>query len=739
MINFSKGFLKLAGSVLASLLTLTGTVSAASAEEVSPRIVGGYTATIADAPWQVALIRASASNNYQGQFCSGSLISTQWIVTAAHCVDDMSASDVLVQAGSVTLSQSKLTGRQIAEIIVHPNWTTSTFRNDIALLRLDSPVTPSAGKIQPIKLPSSSVAESTFLRVTGWGATDNDGESYPTTLRKTSLRVLADSACSNQFDDYSSSTQLCAGLGNFDVTSDCTGDSGGPLSYQISGTWYLAGLVSYGSADGCISGSPSVETRVSGFTSWISENTRSLTGSIQGNLLLPAGDNVYEATELVVTQDKPGNVSATLINQNGQNVNLGTKSLTLRSGLYTANYPLSLSNPLISGLGQGTYRIEFSSDTESPGGSVNLNILNGNILSATVNLDSTSYYPFKDGYLDSIDVEVNTLGAGDQFVPFKSASVQLYVDGQLIKSCSIGKKLSGYGSCALDVTSAPLSLSGKVRVQYEDLNGSVGVVESEEFALRETTISGANISSSEGEIYPVVDNFLDSTTLSVEIPTSIEGEVGLLNSKVTVSRDSKVVFTWKLTKSGAYSKKWNGKDGSSVKPGIYTATIYATGGNGQTFTASVDIVVNGQSWKNKSKTVTHSPKAALPYYVSYDDEACTYSGSYINVYTWGYGATCYGNVSVPSSARSAMGAGVDVKVTAIVRISNNTGLYCGTFEIAETTSDEKDICSSKTYTWNMGYIMDQESSLELNFWGGTGKTKYRIDSIKLIYSWRILE
>lgn len=142
MINFSKGFLKLAGSVLASLLTLTGTVSAASAEEVSPRIVGGYTATIADAPWQVALIRASASNNYQGQFCSGSLISTQWIVTAAHCVDDMSASDVLVQAGSVTLSQSKLTGRQIAEIIVHPNWTTSTFRNDIALLRLDSPVTP---------------------------------------------------------------------------------------------------------------------------------------------------------------------------------------------------------------------------------------------------------------------------------------------------------------------------------------------------------------------------------------------------------------------------------------------------------------------------------------------------------------------------------------------------------------------------------------------------------------------
>jgi hypothetical protein len=149
--------------------------------------------------------------------------------------------------------------------------------------------------------------------------------------------------------------------------------------------------------------------------------------------------------------------------------------------------------------------------------------------------------------------------------------------------------------------------------------------------------------------------------------------------------------------------------------------------------------VNSQSWKNKSSTVYHTPKAALPYYYSYDDEACTYSGNYINVYTWGYGATCYGYVSVPSSARSAMSAGVDVKVTATVRISNNTGLYCGTFEISETTAGEKDICSSKTYTWNMGTIMDQESRLELNFWGGTGKTKFRIDSIKLTYSWRILE
>ncbi|HEX9925419.1 MAG TPA: trypsin-like serine protease [Anaerolineae bacterium] len=81
---------------------------------ITPQIVGGTLASPGEYPWQVALVTASQANPYNGQFCGGSLIAPQWVLTAAHCVVDAGsvsapgAVDVLV--GILKLSSGPTNG-----------------------------------------------------------------------------------------------------------------------------------------------------------------------------------------------------------------------------------------------------------------------------------------------------------------------------------------------------------------------------------------------------------------------------------------------------------------------------------------------------------------------------------------------------------------------------------------------------------------------------------------------------
>ena len=68
--------------------------------------------------------------------------------------------------------------RTVAEIILHPNYDSFTSDNDIALLRLSSPVT-FTDYIRPVCLAASDSVfnNGTDSWVTGWGAVEEGGES----------------------------------------------------------------------------------------------------------------------------------------------------------------------------------------------------------------------------------------------------------------------------------------------------------------------------------------------------------------------------------------------------------------------------------------------------------------------------------------------------------------------------------------------------------------------------------
>ena len=115
-------------------------------------IIGGETADADAWAWTVAI---SIDNEFT---CGGSILSSEWIITTARCVDGFSASQIVVYAGSDTLSPEPKVLR-VSHVIQHPFYNAYTFANDIALLRLESPLNMSAPGVGQICLPDISSAK----------------------------------------------------------------------------------------------------------------------------------------------------------------------------------------------------------------------------------------------------------------------------------------------------------------------------------------------------------------------------------------------------------------------------------------------------------------------------------------------------------------------------------------------------------------------------------------------------
>jgi secreted trypsin-like serine protease len=114
------------------------------------RIVGGEAAGVATWGWAVSI---SIADSY---LCGGSILSSSWVITAAHCVyGGYTASQITIYAGS-TLRWTGTQSSTGANLIIHPSYNPSTYVNDIALLQLTTPLTMSDPYVSAICLPSVS-------------------------------------------------------------------------------------------------------------------------------------------------------------------------------------------------------------------------------------------------------------------------------------------------------------------------------------------------------------------------------------------------------------------------------------------------------------------------------------------------------------------------------------------------------------------------------------------------------
>uniref|UniRef100_A0A8C3VUL4 Ovochymase 2 n=1 Tax=Catagonus wagneri TaxID=51154 RepID=A0A8C3VUL4_9CETA len=249
------------------------------------RIVGGSQVAKGSYPWQVSLKRR------QKHVCGGTIISPQWVITAAHCVANRNtASTFNVTAGEYDLSYIE-PGEQtlrIDTIIIHPYFSTKKPMDyDIALLKMagafhfDQFVGPMC-----LPEPGERFAPGFICTTAGWGRLNEDGVA-PQVLQEVKLPILTQDECIAALltlqKPISGQTFLCTGFpdGGGDA---CQGDSGGSLMCRNEkGMWTLAGVTSWGLGCGRgwrknlqkdDQGSPGIFTDLTKVLPWIHRHIR---------------------------------------------------------------------------------------------------------------------------------------------------------------------------------------------------------------------------------------------------------------------------------------------------------------------------------------------------------------------------------------------------------------------------------------------------------------------------------
>ncbi|MEW6636486.1 MAG: serine protease [Actinomycetota bacterium] len=244
----------LAAALVLALVSFEGTRAARAAEETSyqPRIVGGTAVPDGKYRFLAALLDTrNGSTAYYQQFCGGTLIDRDSVLTAAHCVYGESAAPLRVAVGKTVLSSNRGQTRGVARIFVHPYYDPYVDQAyDAAVLKLGSPVSG----IAPIRLATAKhnhlETAGRNATVAGWGNTTrqspdyHEPDTYADRMREASVPLVSDTRARSVYGvPYVPGLMVAAGKSGRDA---CQGDSGGPMFARPGGRFTQIGVVSWG-------------------------------------------------------------------------------------------------------------------------------------------------------------------------------------------------------------------------------------------------------------------------------------------------------------------------------------------------------------------------------------------------------------------------------------------------------------------------------------------------------------
>ncbi|EDW46170.1 serine protease SP24D [Drosophila sechellia] len=224
---------------------------------VEPRIVGGTRAREGQFPHQISLRRRGSHT------CGGSIISKDYVVTAAHCVKQGNnvapANQLEIQAGSLLLSSVGVRV-PVATVTVHPSYQGNG--HDVAVLRLRNSLTFNSN-IAAIKLATEDPPNDANVDISGWGAISQRGP-LSNSLLYVQVKALSRETCQKSYLRQLPETTMC--LLHPKDKGACYGDSGGPATYQGK----LVGVASF-VIGACGRSAPDGYERVSKLRNWIAE------------------------------------------------------------------------------------------------------------------------------------------------------------------------------------------------------------------------------------------------------------------------------------------------------------------------------------------------------------------------------------------------------------------------------------------------------------------------------------
>lgn len=260
-------------------------------------VILGRMAFPREAPWQAQIFATTRASDYTratlaryplwelNHICGGALIAQDWIVTAAHCVLDprFSVSTARIRLGALDISVDDGQTVQIDRIVVHADYRDTTRLNDIAVIRLKTPISATRDRMGNVAVIPLHGALNIGPRLelwhrfslTGWGVTSTGPDARASAiLKKLDVNRVPNDICQRALAGGQTridASVLCANTPQGDA---CQGDSGGPLIAEVddfstgSPAAVLVGIVSWGR--GCnIAHNPGVYTRISAHLGWL--------------------------------------------------------------------------------------------------------------------------------------------------------------------------------------------------------------------------------------------------------------------------------------------------------------------------------------------------------------------------------------------------------------------------------------------------------------------------------------
>jgi secreted trypsin-like serine protease len=250
----SRVFRLLLGAALAACAIAFGLGQASADQE----IVGGERASIADHSYTVYLATANGF-----QFCGGTLVDDNKVVTAAHCTAGKQPADITVVAGREDKESGVGVATPVRQIWVHPGYKDVRSGSDVSVLTTTQRL-PYATLALPTKSETQLYTAAQPGLILGWGRTAANGQASRYLLKAT-VPLIADQDCAKSYSAYKAESMVCAGVAAGGIDS-CQGDSGGPLI--VDGK--LVGITSWG--EGCAeAGKPGVYTRVMSYLDQLEE------------------------------------------------------------------------------------------------------------------------------------------------------------------------------------------------------------------------------------------------------------------------------------------------------------------------------------------------------------------------------------------------------------------------------------------------------------------------------------
>ncbi|XP_063315791.1 coagulation factor X-like [Pelobates fuscus] len=229
------------------------------------RIVGGKQCKLGECPWQAVLV-----SDENEAFCGGTILTPQFVLSAAHCMNQTKYFKVVVGEVNLNKKEGTESTHKVEKIIIHPKFVRATYDFDIAVIKLKEAIN-FTDHIIPACIPDPDFADQVLMNephalISGFGRILERGVQS-TLLQMLTVPYVKRQRCKESSKYTITDNMFCAGYDK-EIKDACQGDSGGPHVTPFKDTYFVTGIVSWG--EGCAQkGKYGVYTKVSNLHKWL--------------------------------------------------------------------------------------------------------------------------------------------------------------------------------------------------------------------------------------------------------------------------------------------------------------------------------------------------------------------------------------------------------------------------------------------------------------------------------------